>query len=171
MGANDSPTTTRSVVSDYFDWRLNNRTITNNRLFSIVRKIASECETAYRAQQPTFNLHFSSLTVDVQTLNNIKTIHNEIGKEMFDDGSVSWTRIVTFISFSALFAEHILQQPTNTLPSEAVISSVAEWTADFVNTNLQTWLESQNYWVKDAARYFQRTAKTAVCFLFSRLVA
>ena len=67
MGANDSPTTTRSIVTDYFDWRLNNRTITNNRLFLIVRKIACDCEAAYQSHEPRFNFHMSSPTLDLQT--------------------------------------------------------------------------------------------------------
>ncbi|UJR28218.1 hypothetical protein I4U23_009468 [Adineta vaga] len=147
MGANDSPTATRTIVTDYFDWRLNNRTITNNRLFSIVRKIASDCETAYHAQQPEFNLHFSEPNDPVQTLNNIKSTHNEIGTELFADGGISWTRIITFITFSALLAERIIQQQqAANLPSTLVISSLVDWTSDFINTNLQTWLESQNYW-------------------------
>lgn len=152
MGANDSPTTTRSIVTDYFDWRLNNKTITNNRLFLIIRKIATDCEATYRSQQPTFNLHFSSLTIDLQTLNNIKSIHDEIAKEMFNDGGVSWTRIITFISFSAMLAEHILQQQqqqqqqSDSLSSTLIISSIVEWTTNFIDTDLQTWLQSQNYW-------------------------
>jgi hypothetical protein len=150
MGANDSPTTTRSIIADYFDWRLNNRiTTTNNRLFLIVRKIASDCETAYCTQQPTFNSDFSSLTIDLQTLNNIRNIHNEIARELFNDGGITWTRIITFISFSAMLAKHILQQQSNNLSSDLIISSVVDWTANFIDTDLRAWLESQNYWVKN----------------------
>jgi len=150
MGANDSPTTTRSIITDYFDWRLNNRTITNNRLFLIIRKIASDCETAYRSHQPTYSFHFeSSSSIDLQTLNNIKSIHNEIAKELFNDGGITWTRIITFISFSALFAEHIIQQQQqqpNNIPSTLIITSIIDWTTNFIDTDLQEWLQSQNYW-------------------------
>jgi hypothetical protein len=152
MGANDSPTTTRSIITDYFDWRLNNRTITNNRLFLIVRRIGSDCETAYRSQQPTFDFHFSSSSIDLQTLNNIKHVHNGIAKELFSDGGITWARIITFISFSAVLAEHVIQQQSNNLSSNFVISSIIDWTTDFIDTDLQTWLQSQNYWVKK--RYF-----------------
>ncbi|CAF2396011.1 unnamed protein product [Rotaria sp. Silwood2] len=166
MGANDSPTTTRSIVTDYFDWRLNNK-ITNNRLFLIVRKIASDCETAYHSQQPTFNIRFSLSSVDLQTLNNIRNIHNEIANELFSAGGITWGRIITFISFSALLAEHIIrqqqlqqqqeqeqqqqqqqeQQPSNnSLLSNLIISSIIDWTTDFIDTDLQTWLQNQNYW-------------------------
>jgi len=146
MGANDSPTTTRSIITDYFDWRLNNRTMTNNRLFLIVRRIGSDCEVAYRNQSPAFNFHLSSSSMDLQTLNNIKNIHNDIAKEMFSDGGISWTRIITFISFSALLAEHIIQQQSNNLSRNLIITSIIDWTTDFIDTDLQTWLESQNYW-------------------------
>jgi hypothetical protein len=150
MGANDSPTTTRSIITDYFDWRLNNRIITNNRLFLVVRKIASDCETAYRSQQLTFNFHSSSplSPIDLQTLNNIKSIHKEIAKETFNDGVITWPRIITFISFSALLAEHIIQQQPDNLSSNLIITSIIDWTTDFIDTDLQTWLESQNYWVR-----------------------
>ncbi|CAF3295490.1 unnamed protein product [Rotaria socialis] len=146
MGANDSPITTRSIITDYFDWRLNNRTITNNRLFLIVRKIASDREAEYRDQQPTFNFRFEQSPVDLQTLNNIQTIHREIAREMFADGVVTWKRIITFISFSAALAEHIIQQQTNTLPRTLIISSVIDWTTNFIDTDFQEWLQSQNYW-------------------------
>lgn len=148
MGANDSPTTTRSIITDYFDWRFNNKTITNNRLFLIVRKIACDCEAAYRSQQSTFNFHSSSLSpMDSQSLNNIRDIHHEIAKEMFNDGTVSWSRIITLISFSALLAEHVIQQQPNTTSNNLIISSVIDWTTNFIDTELQTWLQSQNYWV------------------------
>ena len=149
MGANDSPTTTRSIITDYFDWRFNSKTITNNRLFLIVRKIACDCEAAYRSQQSTFNFHFSSSSpMDSQSLNNIRDIHHEIAKEMFNDGTVSWTRIITLISFSALLAEHVIQQQPNTASNNLIISSVIDWTTNFIDTELQTWLQSQNYWVR-----------------------
>lgn len=152
MGANDSPTTTRSIITDYFDWRLNNKTITNNRLFLIVRRIASECETAYGNLQTTINFHLSSL--DFNTLNNIKDIHHGIGEHLFSDGEVSWSRIITFISFSALLTEHIIQQLPADLSRNLIITSVIDWTADFIDTELRTWLESQNYWV-NRNFYFQ----------------
>ena len=170
MGANDSPTTTRSIVADYFDWRLNNKIVTNNRLFLIVRKIASDCESAYRSQQPTFNLHFSSSSIDLQTLDNIKTIHNEIAKELFNDGTTTWTRIISFISFSAMLAEHILQLPSHPFAASLVISSIVDWTAGFIDTDLQTWLQSQNYWV-GVTRVVNDGSPTIVVFLFSRPVA
>lgn len=146
MGANDSPTTTRSIITDYFDWRLNNKTTTNNRLFLIVRRIASDCETACRSLQPSFN--FQSPTIDLHTLNNIRDIHNEIGREMFADGVISWPRIITFISFSALLAEHIIQQQPNNLSRNLIITSTIDWTTDFIDTELDTWLQSQNNWVR-----------------------
>ncbi|CAF1171127.1 unnamed protein product [Rotaria magnacalcarata] len=146
MGANDSPITTRSIITDYFDWRLNNRAITNNRLFLIVRRIASDCEAEYRDQQPTFNFRFAHSPINLQTLNNTRAIHREIGREMFDDGVVTWKRIIAFISFSAALAEHIIQQQTNTLPRTLIISSVIDWTTNFIDTDLQEWLQSQNYW-------------------------
>lgn len=157
MGANDSPTTTRSVVTDYFDWRLNQKTPTNNRLFVLVRRIASECEQAYRAQQPTINFCsslLSSSSIDIQTLNNIKSIHYEIAHEIFADNSITWTRIITFISFSALLAEQIIQQHPNDPSANMIISSVVDWTTNFIDHDLQTWLQTQNYWVRTPLSLF-----------------
>jgi len=156
MGANDSPTTTRSIITDYFDWRLNNKTITNNRLFLIVRKVAGECELAYRNQSPQFNFHFTTSPIDLQTLNNIKNFHNEIGREMFNDGGITWTRIITFISFSAVLAEHVIQQQPNSLSTNLIITSIVDWTTDFIETEFQTWLESQNYW-SGCLKFFDKT--------------
>ncbi|CAF0776487.1 unnamed protein product [Adineta steineri] len=153
MGANDSPTTTRSIVTDYFDWRLNNnRTITDNRLFLLVRQIGPECEARYHLQQPAFNMQFATPTVDLQTLNNIRHFHREIANEIFNGGGVTWARIITLISWSAILAERTLQhlqqqqQGTNSLPPNTIISSIIDWTTDYIDTDLGTWLESQNYW-------------------------
>ena len=159
MGANDSPTTTRSIITDYFDWRLNNKTITNNRLFLIVRKIASESETAYYNQQSTFNFNISPTTIiDDQTLNNIKSLHKEIGKELLNEGGITWGRIITFIAFSALLAEHILQQSNNSTRN-LIISSIIDWTTEFIDTELQSWLQSQNDWVRRQSKeYFYSLA-------------
>src|SRR5437588_812756 len=96
--------TTRSVVTDYFEWRLKNKNIKNNLLYNIIHKIAYYYEINYYSQQPTiFNYHISSLS-----LINLENFHREIGKELFYDGIITWSRILTFISFSAILAEHII---------------------------------------------------------------
>ncbi|CAF0744827.1 unnamed protein product [Adineta steineri] len=152
MGANDSPTTTRSIVTDYFDWRLNNnRTITDNRLFLLVRQIGPECEASYHVQQPAFNMLFSSPTVDLQTLNNIRHFHRELANELFNGGVMKWAYIITFISWSAVIAERTLQQlqqpqGINSLSPDTIISSIIDWTTDYIDTDLAAWLQSQNYW-------------------------
>jgi hypothetical protein len=135
MYTNDN-STTRSIVTDYFHWRLKTKTITNNRLFILVRKIAYDCELSYYSQQPIFNFHFSSLI-------NLKNIHNEIAKELFNDGIITWGRIITFISFSALLAEHLIEQ------QQQSIDLMIDWTTDFIDIDLHTWLASQNYWVNN----------------------
>ncbi|CAF2405430.1 unnamed protein product [Rotaria sp. Silwood2] len=139
MYSNDYPTT-RSIVTDYFDWRLKNKTTTNNRLFIIIRKIASDCETSYCSREPIFNIHFLSSIINVQN------IHYEVATEIFNDGTITWGRIITFISFSALLAEYFIQhqQQQNI---DFIISSITDWTTNFIDINLHTWLENQNYWV------------------------
>jgi len=140
MSANDSSSTTRSIVKDYFNWRLKTKTITNNRLFLIVRNIAYDSETTYDSLQPIFNFHFSSLIY-------FQNVHYEIAKELFNDGIITWTRIITFISFSAILAEHFIQQPQQQQNMDLIISSIIDWTTNFIDKDLQTWLENQNYWV------------------------
>jgi hypothetical protein len=138
MCTNDNPTTTRAVVTDYFNWRL--KAITNNnRLFFIVRKIATDCEASYYSQQPTLNFHYSS-----SSLVELANVHHEIANELFNDGIITWTRIITLISFSAILVERLRQQQQNI---DLLISSMIDWTTNFINTNLRSWLESQNYWV------------------------
>jgi len=141
MCTNDNPTTTRAVVTDYFNWRL--KAITNNnRLFFIVRKIATDCEANYYSQQPTFNFHYSS-----SSLGELANIHHEIANELFNDGIITWTRIISFISFSAILAEHFIQQQQQQQNMDLIISSIIDWTTNFIDKDLQTWLENQNYWV------------------------
>jgi hypothetical protein len=48
------------------------------------------------------------------------------------------------ISFSAILVERLRQQQQNI---DLLISSMIDWTTNFINTNLRSWLESQNYWV------------------------
>ncbi len=141
MSTDDNRTTTRSIVTDYFDWRLRNKIIINNQLFFIIRKIAYDCETTYYSQQPTFNFH----SLSSSSLIYLRNIHYEIAKELFNDGIITWTRIITLISFSAILAERLVhQQPQNT---DLIISSMIDWTTNFIDTDLHTWLENQNYWV------------------------
>ena len=158
MCSNDNFTaTTRSIVTDYFDWRLGNQTPTNNRLFFIVRKIANDCETKYYSEQPTFNFHFS-------TLLDLENVHREIARELFNDGIITWTRIITFISFSAILAERFIQQQPNI---DLVVSTITDCTTNFIDSDLHTWLKSQNYWVSylPSTRIFKST------FIFQRLDA
>ena len=85
----------------------------------------------------------------------MRSFHNDIGRELFSDGGITWTRIITFISFSALFAEHVIQQQSNNLSRNLIITSVIDWTTNFIETDLRTWLESQNYWVKIFIFFFE----------------
>jgi len=141
MCTNNNLITTRSIVTDYFNWRLRNQTITDNRLFFLVRKIAYDCETSYYSKQPTCNFHSSSLS----SLLNVQNIHYEIANELFDDGIISWNRIITFISFSAILAERLIQQQQQNI--DLIISSIIDWTTNFIDTNLHVWLKNENYWV------------------------
>jgi hypothetical protein len=136
----NSATTTRSIVTDYFNWRLRNQTITDNRLFLLIRQIAYDCETTYYSQQPTFHFQFST-----SSLIHLQNIHYEIAKELFNDGNITWTRIITFISFSAILAERVIQEQAQN--RELIIASFIDWTTNFIDTDLHSWLESQNYWV------------------------
>jgi hypothetical protein len=140
MCTNNNAITTRSIVMDYFDWRLNNKTITNNRLFLLVHKIAADCETTYRSQSTIYDFQFLS------SLNDLKNLHQDIAEELFNDGGITWTRIITFISFSALLAERFIQQQ-NIFSSDLIISSITDWTINFIDTDLHSWLHDQNYWV------------------------
>lgn len=135
MNTYDNLSTTRSIVTDYFKWRLITETITTNRLFILIRKLAYDCERDY-------NFHFSSCS-----LINLKNFHYEIGKELFNDGIITWTRIITFISFSAILAEHLIQQEEEEQSRNLIMSSIIDWTTDFIDIELHTWLENENYWV------------------------
>ncbi|CAF4257195.1 unnamed protein product, partial [Adineta steineri] len=123
----------------YFNWRLRNLPIRNNRLLIIVQKIASDCETSYYSQQPMFNFHFASLS-----LFELRSFHYEIVNEFFNDGIVTWGRVITFIVFSTILTERVIQQQQNN--RDLIISSMIDWTTNFLDIDLRLWLESQNYW-------------------------
>ncbi|CAF3815812.1 unnamed protein product [Adineta steineri] len=139
MSTNDNPTTTRLIVTDYFNWRLRNLPIRNNRLLIIVQKIASDCETSYYSQQPMFNFHFASLS-----LFELRSFHYETVNEFFNDGIVTWGRVITFIVFSAILTERVIQQQQHN--RDLIISSMIDWTTNFLDIDLHLWFESQNYW-------------------------
>lgn len=146
MCTNDNLSTTRSIVTDYLNWRLKPETITNNRLFILVRKIGYDCETSYYSQSRGFHFLFPSFS-----LINLQNFHYEIAKELFSDEIITWTKIITFISFSAILAEHLIQQQEN---NDLIITSIIDWTTDFIDTELHTWLENENYWVNFLNRIF-----------------
>ncbi|CAF3428848.1 unnamed protein product [Rotaria socialis] len=152
MCSNDSSTTTRSIITDYFNWRLTNKTAatTTNRLYMIIRSIASDCETKYYSQQPPFYFRVSSSSSLIDVENN----HHEIAKELFGDGAITWSRIITFISFSAILAECLLNQQQ--LNIDFVISSIIDWTTNFIDADLYIWLESQNYWA-GCLKFYEKT--------------
>ncbi len=85
--------------------------------------------------------------MDLQELNKMKTLHNEIASEIFIDGVVTWSRIITLISFSAFLAERVIQQQPNDSSRNLIITSLIDWTTNFIDTDLHTWLQSENYWV------------------------
>jgi predicted helicase len=104
--------------------------------------MAYDHEKRYRSIEPTFHFHFSSLS-----LIHLESFHHDIAQELFHDGIITWTRIITFISFSALLAERLIhQQPQN---MDLIISSMIDWTTNFIDTDLHVWLENENYWVRN----------------------
>ncbi|CAF0965642.1 unnamed protein product [Rotaria magnacalcarata] len=139
MFSNDNLETTKSVVNDYFIWRLKNKRVTNNRLFDIVHTLGYDYERKYSSSLSFSNCHSSS------SMTNVETIHHAIGNELFHDGKISWARIITFISFSALLAENISKE-TREEEKDTIISSMIDWTTNFIDQNFQTWLESESYW-------------------------
>ena len=143
MSSNTATTTTQAIVRDYFRCRLISQTSTQNRLFLLVRQIGYECERAFASQQPLVRFHFST-----STLMEHRTIHYEIGKELFRDGTITWTRIITFISFSALLAERVLEEQRQN--RELIIASFIEWTTNFIETDLRAWLVNEGDWVSDS---------------------
>ena len=136
MLSNDKQSTTLSVVTDYFTWRLINKTTTNDRLLNIVRKMGQNAEAKFPFSQSTFRCRSLSLLT-------LRNIHNEIAKELFEDGKITWTRIITFISFSAMLTECVVREDNQ----DVVVSLMIEWTTGFINKNLHSWLEKENYWV------------------------
>ena len=148
MGVDDNSTvTTRAVVSDYFDWRLNQKTSTTHRVYSLVRHIGSECETSYRSKQPSLDFQLPSSSFELQTWLNIKTIHHDIAEEMFINSGVTWPRIIAFISFSAMLAERLTQEDQQEITSDVIHSSIIDWTTEIIQTDLQAWLQTQHGWV------------------------
>lgn len=125
--------TTRDIVNDYFNWRLMNELFVDNRVYERVRQIGFECESL-------INFSFSPSTI---SLNDLKIFHYEIGRELFNDGVITWSRILTFISFSAVLTEEILRNQSN---KEHIRESIVEWTTNFIDQDLQTWMNEQNSW-------------------------
>lgn len=141
--SSNTTTTTRAIVCDYFHWRLVDQTLTVNRLFVLIRQIGYDCERAFYSQQPTFHFHCST-----SSLMQLRTIHHQIGKEFFQDGNITWSRIITFISFSALLAERVVREQCQN--RDLIITSFIDWTTNFIETDLQSWLENEDYWVSDS---------------------
>ncbi|CAF1604585.1 unnamed protein product [Rotaria sp. Silwood1] len=142
MFSNNNATTTQLIVNDYFTWRLKNKSssTTTNRLFILVRRIGSESERMF-SQQPVIDFR----CIPSFRLNKFKNMHYVFANVLFNNRQITWSRIITFISFSALIAEHLIRERKQD-NMDLIIASVVEWTTDFIDINLHTWLESQNYW-------------------------
>jgi len=130
---NMSQLTTRDIVNDYFNWRLMNELFVGNRVYERVRQIGFECESL-------MDISFSR---SIGSLNDLRDFHYEIGRELFDDGVITWSRILTFISFSAVLTQEILQNQPN---MDHIRESIVEWTTNFIDQDLETWMDEQNYW-------------------------
>lgn len=141
---------TREVVTDYVEWRLNKKTDRADRLFSLVRRMGHDCEMKCRSQHQLWKQFDCPMPMELQTM---QMIHYRIGKDFFMDERITWTRIVTFISFSTLLAEHLIQQQTM-VSSNLIVSSIIDWTTNFINVELHHWLKLQNFWVRDIIDLF-----------------
>ncbi|UJR21250.1 hypothetical protein I4U23_024345 [Adineta vaga] len=106
-----------------------------------IRQIASDCERQLYSQQPRFHFHVSSISFD-----ELQNTHFEIAQELFSDGIISWTRIITLVVFSAMITERLIEGKQQQQQANLMITSMIDWTTNFINTNLRSWLETQNYW-------------------------
>ncbi|CAF3249554.1 unnamed protein product, partial [Rotaria sp. Silwood2] len=69
----------------------------------------------------TFNFQFSSSMIDHQNT------HHKITKELLNDGIITaWNRIITFISFSVILAEYLIQEKQQEQNMSLVISSIID---------------------------------------------
>lgn len=132
---------TRSVVNDYFQWRLTGKSHSDDPLAIIVRRIAKDCERVYQLEDSSPNLS-CVLSMD---LAKVKYLHHQIGKDLFENQEITWTKIMSFISFAAMLAEQLIHH--DELVSGLIISSLVSWTTEFIDTELRDWLKAENYWV------------------------
>ncbi|XP_072346706.1 induced myeloid leukemia cell differentiation protein Mcl-1 homolog [Scyliorhinus torazame] len=64
-----------------------------------------------------------------------------VATEMFCDGEVNWGRVVSFIAFGAVIANHLKK-----IQREDCIDEVAVKVTQYLTQQKREWLETQNGW-------------------------
>ena len=114
----------------------------NNQLLSVLIKVARDCETKYRLHDEHFRFNISPTSPMINT----KNIHHQIAVELLNHSNITWAHVISFISFSAILAEDIVQhQPHN---EDSIIELFIDQTVNLIDGNLDSWLEQHHHWVK-----------------------
>jgi len=103
----------------------------------------------------------SGITV---TKNTVYKTFFTVAKEIFQDGTVNWGRIVMLFYFAYKLTVSLLSQGQ-------LIDEVIEWVAKFVSDNLSSWISSRGGW-PSINEYFNSTSvQTVGVFLAGVLVS
>ena len=137
---------TRRLVADYINFRLQKQGLrwstcpelpaVPTNVERAMRLLGEEFETRYTEvfQEMCNQLHI--------TPNNAQPTFVAIVNELFSDG-IKWGRIVALFSFGGALAVQCVEKEMPVL-----VDNVVEWVANYVDSNLQSWIQENGGWVR-----------------------
>lgn len=133
----------RTIVEDYIryclakkglNWHNGQRDVTPNEIQQAMRAMGDEFETRFSNSFDMINRLEITPDTAYQTFRAIVT-------EIFADG-VNWGRVVALFGFGGKLSVKCVQQ---NMPQ--LVNSIVDWVSDYVDTNLKSWITSNNGWV------------------------
>ena len=136
---------TRRLVADYINFRLQKQGLRWSTCPELPA-VPSKVERAMRLLGEEFESRYTEVFQEMCnqlhiTPNNAQPTFVAIVNELFSDG-IKWGRIVALFSFGGSLAVQCVEKEMPPL-----VDNVVEWVANYVDTNLLSWIQENGGWV------------------------
>lgn len=144
MGEDDYSVSTSCVLGEYitykiqragFTWQVSpTRNCPNNQVISTVKKLCEEFEKRYESQFSEMCSNFGKVDLNYENYMGVL-------EQITLDG-LHWGRIIALFSFAGAMSVYCMKKGQNDK-----VDWIKEWTCQFVDHNVENWINENNGWV------------------------
>ncbi|XP_066095429.1 bcl-2-related protein A1 [Saccopteryx bilineata] len=89
---------------------------------------------------------------DVVSVDNARTIFNQVMEKEFEDGIINWGRIVTIFAFEGILLKKLLKEQ---IASDVDTYKISYFVAEFITKNTGEWIRQNGGWENGFVKKFE----------------